>query len=584
MTKSYNSNRWLRLLGLALLLLSALLLTLLLESTSGLAAPAGQNSPLSTVSPVETPTATPSPTPTATSPVPPTAEPPTGLQAWPTPTPTAYPLPVQAAMDALTGDAALGVTKAEPSARLLVDDPVSGGELTVVRLLDPSAGDTYWLQVDSDGVASLLPDFSEAAVSLVAASKKVDVADLQLFHSLYVPFPFTRQILWIGQLIDKKDGSQLSTALDLAGEEVDQTGASETEAAAIQDYCGAIDVSLCLEMLYAPDGSHTFAALVLEEEADPAPIINFLDEWQVEYRQDEEVFYFRMANEDLRALAQLENIETIQKDYPDEMRPLDTNLILGLIEESGALSLTLESQQPYPLLNYRVEALLQAVEVTQTQSITLLAQIGGIFAPAAGPASLSPAQGRLALGDLSGRYNLTLVYTDTERSLDLSDNYALIISDGRAVIRPGELSFSWPKYATWLRLPANALWFVVQARSTDGEGTAYATERDDFTAKSDAFYADVAGLRARSLSLAEGIYTNNLFVPPWATWQIPDGELVRVPVSESQSYLFKWPDIRYFTYTGTLRSIEGLIREHCVEEVAILVYTADGAILDVCQP
>ncbi|HRJ43802.1 MAG TPA: hypothetical protein PL105_18085, partial [Caldilineaceae bacterium] len=275
MTKSYNSNRWLRLLGLALLLLSALFLILLLESTSGLAAPAGQNSPLSTVSPVETPTATPSPTPTATSPVPPTAEPPTGLQAWPTPTPTAYPLPVQAAMDALTGDAALGVTKAEPSARLLVDDPVSGGELTVVRLLDPSAGDTYWLQVDSDGVASLLPDFSEAAVSLVAASKKVDVADLQLFHSLYVPFPFTRQILWIGQLIDKKDGSQLSTALDLAGEEVDQTGASETEAAAIQDYCGAIDVSLCLEMLYAPDGSHTFAALVLEEEADPAPIINF---------------------------------------------------------------------------------------------------------------------------------------------------------------------------------------------------------------------------------------------------------------------------------------------------------------------
>ena len=135
-----------------------------------------------------------------------------------------------------------------------------------------------------------------------------------------------------------------------------------------------------------------------------------------------------------------------------------------------------------------------------------------------------------------------------------------------------------------MRLPENAIWFVVHARSTDADGALIDTEPDDFAAKADAFYADLTSLRARELSLAEGIYTNDLFIPPWSTWQIPDGEFVQIPVSESQSYLFKLPDIRYFTYAGRLNTIEEVVVDHCVDEVAIVGYTANGDVLDVCRP
>jgi len=574
--------------GLIILLIAALALTFLLEAERGLAAPDSQNSPLATVdrrsvSPVETPSILPTPTPTATSPVPPTTEPPSALLAWPTPTPTAYPAPVQAAIDALTGDEALSVIDPEPSARLLVDDPSTAEELTVVRLNDPATGTSYWLRTNSEGESALLPDFVDSAVANVAEAEELEAADLELVNAFYIPFPFTRQIVWVGQ-IAYKTGTQYSIALDLAGEDIEQEAVSESEAAAQAAYCGKLDVSLCLEILDADAGAASNVALGLEDEADPEPISAFLEENEVIFQEDEGEFSFRMENDALRELAQLDGIAFIQKVYPDELRPLDTNLIIGLIEQSGALSLTLESQKLYPLLTYRVQGSLTQVEVTRTQSITLMTQIEGIFTPSNGPSSQSPAQARLALGNLSGRYNLALTYTDPERELDLLDSYALVVSGGRAVIRAGDTSFSWAKYPTWLRLPANALWFVVQARATNAAGVAYDTDPDEFVEKVEAFYAEVAGLRARELQLTEGIYTNNLFIPPWITWQIPDGEYVRVPVNESQSYLFRWPDIRYFTYSGTQSALEAVITEHCVDEVAIVGYTAQGDVLDVCQP
>lgn len=574
--------------GLIILLLAALALTFLLEAGRGLAAPDGQTSPLPTagrgvVSPVETPTNTPTLTPTATSPVPPTTEPPSGLLAWPTPTPTAYPAPVQAAIDLLIGDQVLGVTDPEPSVRLLVDDPITGEEVILVRLSDPATGTGYWLRSDSEGESALLPDWSESALAKVAEAEELAVADLEMAYAFYIPFPFTRQIVWAGQ-VAHSTGTQYSITLDLDGEEVDQEAVSEAEAAAQTAYCGAIEPALCLEILNGEPGAASNVALELEDEADPEPISTFLEEDGVIFEVDESEFTFRMENDTLRELAQLEGIDSIRKVFPDELRPLDTNLIIGLVEASGSLSLTVESQKLYPLLTYGVQLSLEQIEVTRTQSITLVAQIEGIFAPSSGPDSQAPAQARVALGNLSGRYNLALTYIDPEQELDLLDSYVLIVSDGRAVIRSGETAFSWAKYPTWLRLPSNALWFVVQARATDAAGVAFDPDPDEFAEKVDAFYADVAGLRARELQLAEGVYTTNLFIPPWPTWQIPDGEYVRVPVNESQSYLFRWPDIRYFTYSGTQSALEAVITEHCADEVAIVGYTAQGDVLDVCQP
>lgn len=573
---------------LIFLLLATLSLAFLLEAVPGLAAPNGQTSPLPTAgrglaSPVETPSALPTPTLTATSPLPPTAEPPSALLDWPTPTPTAYPVPVQAAVDLLIGEEELGVTDPEPSARLLVDDPVTGEELTLVRLSDPATGTAYWVRIDSEGESALLPDWGDSAVAKVAEAEELAIDDLELAYGFYIPFPFTRQIVWAGQ-IAHATGTQYSVTLDLTGEEVDQEAVSEAEAAAQMAYCGKLEAPFCLEIFDAASDEVSNAVLEMEDEADPEPVVAFLEETETAFVEEEGEFYFRMENDALRELAQIEGVDFIAKDYPDELRALDTNLIIGLIEKSGALSLTIESQKLYPLLTYQIQVSLEKVEITRTQSITLLAQIDGIFAPANGPSSQSPAQAQVDLGDLSGRYNLALAYTDPERELDLLDSYVLIVSDGRAVIRSGETAFSWAKYSTWLRLPSDALWFVVQAQATDPAGAAYDTDPDEFAEKVEAFYADVAGLRARGLELVEGVYSNNLFIPPWTTWQIPDGEYVRIPVNESQSYLFRWPDIRYFTYSGARSALEAVIAEHCVDEVSIVGYTAQGDVLDVCRP
>lgn len=583
--KRLNTLTLTRPVAWGILVLASFALIFSLEAGQGMAAWGEQTSPLATsastvVSPLTSPlaTPTPTPTPTATSPIPPTSEPPANLQSWPTPTPTAFPQAVQAALDTLTGDTTLGVAAADFSARLLVDDPVSEEEITVVRLIDPATATSFWLRVTGEGDTALLPDFSEDAIDLVAQTQKVDAADLQFVYAFYLPFPFTRQILWQGQVSNTKNGTQYSIALDLAGEEVDQAEATEAEAAAVLDYCGVIDVSLCLEILYALAGAESNAVLVMEEEFDPAEISAFLNEQKIVYRQDEDEFYFRMEHDALRTLAQMEGVKNIYKDFPDELRPLDTNLIIGLIEQSGALSLTLESQKEYPLITYRVEATLEQVEITQTQSITFLAQINGIFAPAVGSSILSPASGVLGLGNLSGRYNLSLAYDDPVRELDLLDTYILIVSDGRVVIRPNANLFTWPKYATWLRLPTNAIWFVVHARDISAT-----TTPEDFAEKASAFYDDIAALRARELNLAEGVYVNDLFVPPWSTWQIPDGDLTQIPVNENQAHLFQWPDIRYFTYSGALGDVEEIIADHCVDEVAIVAYTANGDVLDVCE-
>lgn len=577
-----------RAVALVLLGFAALAVTAGLFPGQGLAAPAGQTSPLETVSPLESPTptatATPTATPTATSPVPPTSEPPAGLAAWPTPTPTPYAEDVQAALSALSADEALAVADPAFSARLLVDDPETGDEVTIVRLTDPATATTYWLQVDSQGAVSFLPDFGAEGVSLVADIRGVDAAALTYSNGFYIPFPFTRQILWLGEFSNSATGSLISIALNLAGEEVDQAEAAAAEAEAIDDYCGAIDVALCAEMLYAPDETETYVALVLEDEADPEPVVDFLNEEEIDFREEEGDYYLRAQNSTLRELAQVEGILTIQQDFPDEVKPLDTNLILGLIERAGVVSLTLQSENLYPLLTYRVEASLARVAVTRTQSVTLLATIDGIFTPASGPGSRAPALGELALGPLSGRYDLRLTYDNADQDVALADNYNLIISDGRAVIRAAESSFTWAMYPTWLRLPGDAIWLVVQALPADAQGEPFDTEREDFLEKVEAFYADVAGLPARELSLAEGVYANDLFVPPWKSWQIPDGDYVRVPLNGDQSFLFRWPDIRYFTYEGVLANLEDLMLEHCVDEVSIVGYTAGGAVLDVCQP
>jgi len=570
--------------GWVILILASFALIFSLQAGHGMAAWVEQTSPLATsaftvVSPLATPT--PTPTPTATSPIPPTSEPPANLQSWPTPTPTPYPAPVQAAIDFLTNDATLSVTNPEPFVRILVDDPTTDSEVTVMRLRDPATGVDYWLRFDSEGGAAFLPDFSEEAQGIVAAAEKVAASDLSTSQSFYLPFPFTRQIIWSGRISNAKSGVESRVNLNLAGAEVDLEAVNVAEAEAIAEYCGVMDVTLCLEILYAPEGAESNAVLIMQEDFDPAEIVAFLDEQGILYRQGEDdEFYFRMGNDALRTLAQMEGAKNLYKDFPDELRPLDTNLIIGLIEQSGALSLTLESQKEYPLLTYRVEATLEQVEVTQTQSITLQTRIDGIFAPASGLSLASPASGVLALGQRSGRYNLTFAYSDPDRELDLLDTYLLIVSDGRVVIRPSVNLFTWPKYATWLRLPANAIWFVVYARNT---ALTDSITPEDFADKAAAFYNDIADARARELNLAEGVYINDLFVPPWPTWQIPDGDLTRIPVNENQAHLFQWPDVRYFTYTGALSDVEEIITEHCVDEVAIVGYTASGDVLDVCQ-
>lgn len=571
----HGNSRWLILAGICVL---ALGLALGLEGGNGSAAGRGQTSPL--VSPLESPVETPTPTPT--SPIPPTLTPPPDLEAWPTPTPTPYPDPVEAALSLVAEEHEVDREGLQVETRLTAVDPTDGRAFTAVQVRIVETNQRLWLRGEADGQAAFLPDFTQAALALVAEQEDAKLDDLVLSSAGYAPYPFLQQVIWVGSVFDRNTGQQHFLAFDLAGEPVDLTELSDAESEAKTETCGAVEARFCPQLFLVPADEPIHARAVLTDSAYITSTVTLLEEADADYQVEELDVYLAAPRDVILDLAHQEGVGLIREHTPDEMAPLDTNLILGLREDPEQMWLTLESQKSYFLANYRIVASLERVEVTTTQAITLVGTIEGIFTPASGMPRSQPALGELPLGEVSGRYDLVLRYISPDETVDLEDRYLFIVSDRRVVLRPSANHFTWPRYVTWLRLPADAIWFVVQARSADAEGQPFAVDPDVFAEKAAAFYADVAELGAEPLTLTEGVYVNQGFIPPWSTWQIPDGDRVRVPVTPEKSLRFRLPDIRYFRYEGELAGVEEVIAAHCQEEVAIAAYTTAGDALEIC--
>jgi hypothetical protein len=57
----------------------------------------------------------------------------------------------------------------------------------------------------------------------------------------------------------------------------------------------------------------------------------------------------------------------------------------------------------------------------------------------------------------------------------------------------------------------------------------------------------------------EGHYTNHLFMPPWETWQESKGEWTIIPLEYGGWYELRWPDLRYYRYSGDWAQIKALV-------------------------
>lgn len=81
---------------------------------------------------------------------------------------------------------------------------------------------------------------------------------------------------------------------------------------------------------------------------------------------------------------------------------------------------------------------------------------------------------------------------------------------------------------------------------------------------------------------AEGYYSNDWFIPPWATWHTIDGKgYTSIPIDAKSWYYMKWPDIRYYHYSDSLEPVLQLMKEYNPKDavpVWIEAYTRDGKI------
>lgn len=582
---------------LSVLLLGALLFALLYLRGQSAAAPSFQTSPQTSV--VSTPdSVVPTPTPTPTPPVPPTLTPPAGLETWPTPSPTPYAGLPGAAIDFVAESEEIDVSELVPQIWFALAGGTGNlggeGQVGVVQLLAVEAEESYWVSVreilDEDGDVEeegveFLPIFEDEALALAAEEQEVEIDELEILSRFFVPYPFSGEIIWTVRILDTVSNERFNISFALDGTQVlEEEELLTVEEEAIEEFCGALDQRLCREIRMESEATLRWVQLVPgSEDEDSETIEEILESEGYTFTLEGSRLATRLPNSLTLALGRMDEMSILFSFTPDEIRPLDSNLVLGFREDGDGIGLVLESQKSYPYLNYRIEASLLNEEISTTEGISLVTTIDGVFTPASGPATPGSARADLSLGaDLSGRNTLILRTIDRISGDELIDVYTLLVADSRLVVQSRESSFSWPAYSTWLRLPPDTIWFVVQARESDEDGVAFDVTRSEFLEKVSDFYSEIEAMDAQALTLAEGIYTNDLFVPPWEGWQLDRGDRVEVPVSGTRSYLFRWPDIRYYQFDGDLDEFEDLVEEHCVDEVWITGYSISGEILESC--
>jgi len=510
----------------------------------------------------------PLPSPTPADSIPPTPTPPQ-LREWPTPTPT--PLPSQAER----GRQFVAEREGIPAEQLhlhwesMILRPSTGEELWAGCLLDTISGHQYEVSVDASGRVAYVPDFSEQAVALLAEQEGIAAEQLIVANTASAIFPFSRQLVWCAKILDSKGKDIYGVNFDLDGNPVDVSAIEATEEAARQAQCPKLDASLCRTLLRKSSDDVQHVRVFLQEGADAGVVTQRIKEAGCEYEHEGQEVRARLSKKLIFELTTLDAVCQIISDWPSRTVPLDSNLVLAFEEAGGEVTLKMWTEKIYGCCNYQIDAQLSHVGPQQLEMV-----IRGLYQPEVCLEAMGPATREADLGRVDGVYELVFVYQD------LQDRYRLTVSPASISLQLDEARFTWPKYETWLRLPPDAVWFVAQARTVDSEGTPVALERPTYQAQVDEFYAAVEGLDAELFVPPAGAYSNRQFVPPWPGWWHSKGDAVEIPIDDHSFYHFKWPDIRYYHYTGSAERLQELLQEYNSATVAIGSYTWEGEPLE----
>jgi hypothetical protein len=593
----------------------------------GLALNSGESWAQTSVSPLATPVSRFVPATEALAP--PTNTPPAELVVWPTPVSTPFPSAVEQAIDFLVDAEDLSASALLPVTNQVVNDPAdSSDQFIAVRILDEESRQFYWVLVSQSDGPFFPPDYSQEALEILTQEAALDEADLDeaaldeadldeadldeadldeaaldeaaldeaaldeavldeaalevddllLVMAEYRLYPFAEQLIWIGEAVTVDGAQQFTLALDLSGEVVDLEEIEEIEAGVRVIACGPIEDDLCTTLRLGGASVDVLVTVtVLTDEALDA-VTELLEEEGVEFETDLLTVTTRVPAWLIMEIAALDDISEIERDSANLLLPLDSHIAISLSEVGGELSLNLTSARWYPYFKHQIEATGGQEPLAATNPTTFTVGIAGVTRTDLSPENGGVATAQIPLGDLFGIYNLTLSYEDDSGELALQDRYGIIVTEGRIIMRSQEISFTWPIYNSWLRLPEDAIWFVVHSRATDE-----AADLDEYEEAVEIFYESIELFGAEPLTLQEGVYTHNLFVPPWESWQVTDGDLTQVSLNNEVAYLFKWPDIRYFVYTDDMDIMLEIMQENCTEEIEITLFTASGETV-ACEP
>lgn len=555
----------------------------------------------------------PSPTPTAF--VPPTLTPP-NFRAWPTPIPSPVPTP----LPTLVAQAQKVVAQQEgiPADQLnytwveILLHPVTGEELSSISFRSKLDRTLYRVHADSTGHLVYPPDYSEQAIALVAEQTGIPAERLSVVETGSFVYPITRQFEWYAQVAESEDEEGRKVCFDLVGNPVDIDELRDAESAALQAECPKISSSLCTDLLYGPAKDMHYVQIFMPDEPDVDRVLHQVGVADYEYDSGGRRVSTWLSKEQIFELSALDAVRNINRDQPGKMTPLDDDnrLRFTFEEVGGDVTLKVWTEIWYLCPTNPVVAELVSPGPQQLEIV-----IEGIFLlPGCTSRLGGPATWQVDLGQMSGSYDLTFVYEDW------SDRYQLTVSPERITLEPeGEEFFLWPQYQTWLHLPPDTVWFVIQARMKGPGRVDLTPTRSTYESEVKQFVADLESLGAEPFSPQPGFYSNRWIAPPWPDWW--QGEDIQVRLDESRFYVlneseisyyclwqycgrwsgvlkasglpsttgpestytysiyhFKWPKIAYYHYDGSDEQLRQLIQRYS-STITVMTYTWDGEFL-----
>lgn len=494
----------------------------------------------------------------------PTVTPP-AILPWFTPTPTPLAEKAETARQFLSTQVGVPADQLRMEMEMSVLQPKTGEALWLGRFFDLETGRSALVVVDPSGRPGFLPDFSEIARAHLAQARGVPVEQVEVAGAQYALFPFSQQIAWRAQVFDSKSGEGTEMAFDLEGKPVDIQSLEQAETDTRLVKCGKLDEYLCGTLLPLPAEATRLVAIYLGEGSDPAIVTSRLDEAGLAYQQNGRSIQATLPKGVLFEIAFLDPVSRIDQVSVDHTASLESNLVFSFEETGGDLVLRMRTQKIYGCSNFQIDAQLDRSEMSR-----LLVTVQGVIHTHVCETALGPAEWETALGALDGEYELVFEYAGYQ------DHYRFTVTPDAIQVEALTNAFTWPKYTEWLRLPPGTVWFVAQACPGTALATAVPMERSAYHELVSEFYAAVETWNLEAYFPREGVYSNKDFIPPWPGWHRMKDGWIEIPLDENRFYLFRWPEIHY--YTGIVESglFTDLAQAYRLQEICIGMYTWNG--------